>query len=156
MQPSHHLPTSIFNYIKFQNQRSAASGAGYHSITFFMFKQPPSHAQISSRPVRALIICVSTLAALWSLQAQAQATQAPIPALAASSAKAEPAAPRYSAKDLERAFNFMDSNGDGKLNRNEAARFPGVKKYFDRADTDGDGFLSRDEFDKAMNYVKSE
>ena len=115
-----------------------------------MTKQLPSHTQLSSRYPRSLILSLGTAAALLSAQAQAQTPQAPAPASIASAAKVEPAAPRYSAADLERAFNFMDSNGDGKLSREEAARFPGVTKYFDRADTDGDGFLSRDEFDKAM------
>lgn len=119
-----------------------------------MTQKPPSPFEISSRHARALILSLGITAALLSAGAQAQNPQAPVPADTASAAKAEPVAPRYSATDLERAFNFMDSDHDGKLSREEAARFPGVTKYFDRADTDGDGFLSRDEFDKAMNYVK--
>ena len=62
--------------------------------------------------------------------------------------------PGYAAGALKRAFNFMDDNHDGKISREEASRFLGVAKYFDRADTNHDGFLSRQEFDKAMNYVK--
>lgn len=64
------------------------------------------------------------------------------------------APPRYAAADLKRAFNFMDDNHDGKISREEASRFRGVAKNFDRADTNHDGFLSREEFGKAMNYVK--
>ncbi len=54
------------------------------------------------------------------------------------------------------AFNFMDSNHDGKVSREEASGFSGVAKHFDQADTDHDNFLSREEFDKAMNYVKAQ
>ena len=65
-----------------------------------------------------------------------------------------PAAPTvtyYDPKDLERAFKFMDKNGDGKVSRDEASNFRGVSKHFDEADTNKDGFLSREEFDNAMN-----
>lgn len=106
------------------------------------------------RPTRSLILSLGTVAVLLSLPAQAQNPQAAASVLPASATQAETAVPRYSTQNLERAFNFMDSNGDGQLTREEAARFRGVTKYFDRADTDGDGLLSRDEFDKAMNYVK--
>ena len=119
-----------------------------------MTHQRPSPFQISSRRARVLILSLGMATAFLSAGAQAQNPQAATPASTASAAKAEPVAPRYSATDLERAFNFMDSNHDDKLSREEAIRFPGVTKYFDRADTDADGFLSRDEFDKAMNYVK--
>ena len=77
------------------------------------------------------------------------------PALAASTAETPAAAPRYAASDLERAFNFMDANHDGKISREEASGFSGVAKHFDEADTNHDHFLSRKEFDTAMNYVKS-
>ena len=100
----------------------------------------------------------SAALALFALgSAHAQNPQTPAHAAAASAAAAAEIpspAPRYAASDLERAFNFMDSNHDGKVSREEAAGFRGVAKHFDQADTNRDGFLSRDEFDTAMNYVK--
>ena len=90
----------------------------------------------------------------WDLFAQGtQGVPAPEPAASATSASQTPA-PRYTASNLERAFNFMDANHDGQVSREEAAGFRGVARHFDQADTNHDGFLSRDEFDAAMNYVK--
>lgn len=107
-----------------------------------------------SRPAQALLLSVSMAAALLAMNAQAQAIDTPAPAAPEIPAAQAPAS-RYDASDLERAFNFMDSNHDGKLSREEAAGFRGVARHFDQADTDRDNFLSRDEFDKAMNYTKS-
>lgn len=90
--------------------------------------------------------------ALFALSAHAQGSDTAFGTVGVS--PAEPAAPRYAASDLGRAFSFMDGNGDGKVSRQEASGFRGVAKNFDRADTDKDNFLSREEFDKAMNYVK--
>lgn len=59
--------------------------------------------------------------------------------------------PRYSATDIERAFNFMDANKDRQLSRQEAAGFRQVAKYFDAADTNKDGVLSLSEFGNALN-----
>ena len=59
--------------------------------------------------------------------------------------------PRYSATDIERAFNFMDANKDRQLSRQEAAGFRQVAKYFDAADTNKDGMLSLSEFGNALN-----
>lgn len=59
--------------------------------------------------------------------------------------------PKYSAADIERAFNFMDANKDGNLSREEAAGFPNVAKHFDAADTNKDGTLSLTEFGNALN-----
>jgi EF hand len=88
-------------------------------------------------------------AALFAMRAQAQTADAP-----AAAASAEPAA-KYSAKDLERAFNFMDANKDGRISRDEAASFRNVAKYFDEADTDKDQMLSPQEFENAMNQSKA-
>ena len=96
---------------------------------------------------------ISTAALLLALSVQAQDADAPATATA-DAAPAEVSAPRYSARDLERAFGFMDGNRDGQVSRQEASGFRGVAKNFDRADTNHDGFLSREEFDAAMNYVK--
>jgi hypothetical protein len=83
------------------------------------------------------------------------ASQPAVPAsMPAPAVSAVPAGPRYSASNLQQAFNYMDANHDGKLSREEAAGFRGVAKYFDRADTNHDNFLSREEFERAMNYVK--
>ena len=61
------------------------------------------------------------------------------------------ATPRYSAKDIDRAFNFMDANQDGIISREEAARFRNVAKYFDAADTNKDNALSPGEFSSGLN-----
>ena len=59
--------------------------------------------------------------------------------------------PKYSAKDIERAFSFMDANKDGKVSRAEAAGFRNVAKHFDAADSNKDNFLSLEEFGNALN-----
>ena len=60
-----------------------------------------------------------------------------------------PAAAELSAVDreaIEAAFTRADTNGDGKLSREEAQRFPEIAARFDELDTDHDGFLSLIEF----------
>lgn len=125
-----------------------------HSMLFSTFTLFRSRLSMPS-------MFAATAAALLSLTAHAQTTEAapPAPAQAASSAPAAtasavPAPARYTASDLALAFNFMDTNHDGRISREEAASFPGVAKHFDEADTNHDNALSREEFDHAMNYVK--
>ena len=99
---------------------------------------------------------MSAAALLLALSVQAQDAGSSAAATSGASAAQVPApALRYAASDLERAFGFMDGNRDGQVSRQEASGFRGVAKNFDRADTNQDGFLSREEFDTAMNYVKS-
>ncbi len=69
-------------------------------------------------------------------------------AIAAATA-ALPAAAELSAVDreaIEAAFARADTNGDGKLSRAEAQRFPEIAARFDELDRDHDGFLSLAEF----------
>ena len=44
------------------------------------------------------------------------------------------------------AFKRADSNQDGKLSKEEAARLPAIAAKFDELDKDKDGSLSMDEF----------
>ena len=81
-----------------------------------------------------------------SAAAASQAADAPAP-----SPDAAKAPPRYSAAHIERAFNFMDTDKDRKISRDEAAGFRNVAKHFDAADTDKDGALSLGEFGNALN-----
>lgn len=133
----------------------------FSAVRFFLpFHRNPAFSVVSTLRASGSSwhVCVTRLAVgmaglLLALNVQAQNADAPATATAGAAA-AEISAPRYSASDLERAFGFMDGNGDGKVSREEASGFRGVAKNFDRADTNQDGFLSREEFDAAMNYVK--
>ena len=52
---------------------------------------------------------------------------------------------------LEAAFNRADTNGDGKLSREEAGHLPAIALRFDDLDTNKDGFLSMEEFSAILN-----
>jgi Ca2+-binding EF-hand superfamily protein len=47
---------------------------------------------------------------------------------------------------MEAAFARADTNGDGRLSREEVQRLPAIAAQFDALDEDKDGFLSLDEF----------
>ncbi len=124
-------------------------------VRFFRFFRLSACASVAVLALGAAAgLLVSTPArsadeAAASVASQPEAASMPAPAVSG-----VPAAPRYSASNLQQAFNYMDANHDGLLSRQEASGFRGVAKYFDRADTNHDNFLSRTEFERAMNYVK--
>ncbi|WP_175456096.1 EF-hand domain-containing protein [Polaromonas sp. JS666] len=124
-------------------------------------KQPTTKTlpiRAPSSPARPRMVMLGSLLALAAaaalLAAQAQAQTAEPAAAASAPAVAAPAVAKYDPKDLERAFKFMDKNGDGKVSRDEASNFRGVSKHFDEADLNKDNFLSREEFDNAMNQSR--
>ena len=60
-----------------------------------------------------------------------------------------PATAELSAVDreaIEAAFARADTDGDGRLSRDEAQRFPEIAARFDELDEDRDGYLSLVEF----------
>lgn len=128
------LSPRLSSCLKLQHIRHALLPAALAAATLWL---PMAHAQDAS-----------------SNAAETSKDSAAVSSPAATASASAVAPPRYAAADLKRAFNFMDDNHDGKISREEASRFRGVAKNFDRADTNHDGFLSRQEFDKAMNYVK--
>lgn len=66
--------------------------------------------------------------------------------LCASAAALAQTAAAPSTADLEAAFKRADTNADGKLSRDEAARLPEVAAKFDQFDADKDGMLTWAEF----------
>lgn len=54
------------------------------------------------------------------------------------------------AQEVEAAFQRADVNRDGRLTRQEAARFPVIEQNFDQIDTDRDQAISPAEFQAAL------
>lgn len=94
------------------------------------------------------------LAAAAFLVAGVHARAAAQTAVANATPVAAAAETRYAAKDIARAFSFIDANRDAKISRDEAAGFRKVAKYFDRADINKDQALSPEEFSQALNHKK--
>lgn len=49
------------------------------------------------------------------------------------------------------AFDRADTNNDGQLSAQEAAKLPAIGQRFKELDVDRNGMLSRDEFEKGAN-----
>lgn len=96
--------------------------------------------------VASVLIALTASAVLVAVIAHAQTAEPILPAQSAAVA-----APRYSAKDIDRAFVFIDANSDRLISRQEAAVFRNVARHFDAADTNKDNSLTPTEFSSALN-----
>ena len=63
----------------------------------------------------------------------------------------QPAAP---GADAAAAFKKIDTDGDGKLSKAEAAALPAISARFDELDADRDTFLSMAEFSAGLAAPK--
>lgn len=57
---------------------------------------------------------------------------------------------RSGSRSTDAAFDRADTNGDGRLSREEAEHFPVLSQRFDLIDTNRDSFISREEFNQAV------
>ena len=105
-------------------------------------------------------LAASVLLVVLTAHAQSPAPGRPAAGMQAGNGPADPTvaeaaasgiAPRYSAKDIMRAFRFIDANDDGSISRQEAASFRNVARHFARADANQDNALSHEEFSNALN-----
>ena len=119
-------------------------------------QQKTHFAGITTRSNIRLMMGMLTLtaaAALIATAAHAQTDTAAPPHAPVTPASAAPS-PKYSAQDVDRVFNYLDTNRDGKISREEAAAFKNIASHFDGADANKDNFLTHAEFDNAVNGRK--
>ena len=104
------------------------------------------------------VLLFSALAVGMVIAAHAQSSRQPSPdadkgAVAAQVVRVDAvevvAANRVLNRVLDAAFNRADTNGDGRLSREEARIFPALSQRFDQIDTHHNDFMSREEFYKA-------
>jgi hypothetical protein len=94
----------------------------------------------------------SLLAGLTSVALVAVA-QTPAPAAPAATPKPAAAPSAKDKASMEVAFSRADTNGDGKLSKDEAARMPAIAAKFEELDGNKDGSLSMDEF--SVGYMSA-
>jgi len=90
-----------------------------------------------------MLVAALTLGAAGALQAQ---TSAPPPPADSQPSAGPGASPPVTAASI--AFDRADTNKDGQLSAQEAARLPAINQRFKELDTDRNGSLSRTEFEK--------
>ncbi len=96
----------------------------------------------------ALVLLASST--VWA-QSTAPAAGGMSPSTTApAAASPAPADKPMTAKEMGVAFTKADGNKDGKLDRLEAEKFPGLSARFDQVDADGDKMVSKPELEKAM------
>lgn len=95
----------------------------------------------------------ATLALGGHFQARAQTPSAPsAPTSQSTPAPNNGAIPpnRWTREQLTRAFKRSDTDGDGRLSRQEATMWAGLSSRFDQIDANKDGSISSAEFDEAL------
>lgn len=100
--------------------------------------------------MRSLNLIAAATLAVFALGAQAQQAPAQIQKTSAA-ADEQQAASKADAASVKAAFKRADTNGDGKLSREEAAALPAVAEKFTQLDKDGDGQLSAEEFETGIS-----
>lgn len=106
-----------------------------------------------------MLFAAISLGGAGALQAQGQTSSSASPSFG----PAEKSAPspssefssgpsgRTSPQAASAAFDRADTNKDGQLSPQEAAKLPAIGQRFKELDTDKNGMLSREEFEKGAN-----
>ena len=111
-----------------------------HSTTKMSVKKPPPPMVAYYFYIAGVLVAMLAATVLVTAEAQTQDAQVTV----------APAKIRH-ARDVVRAFGFIDTNQDGKMSREEASGFRNIAKHFDAADGNKDGNLSVEEFANALN-----
>ena len=110
--------------------------------------------QLSNFESRSVFLFATLLvgAALASTVRAQASPPAPVQPTAASTQDGQSKL-RLSTAQVQQAFQHMDKNKDGSLNRAEVSVFPRIEKHFERMDTNRDGKLSPSEFEEALQQA---
>ena len=116
---------------------------------------------IADFEARSLMLFSTVLVGLVLIgTARAQAPAAGIDSAAAAVTTTTPPAAadaqsklRLSSAQVQQAFQYIDSNRDGRLSRTEVGVFPRVERYFERMDSNNDGSISPAEFETALQQA---
>ena len=94
----------------------------------------------------------ATMALSGHFQARAQIAVPSTPTSQSSPAPNSGAIPpnRWTREQLTQAYKRVDTDGDGRLSRQEASVLTGLSSRFDQIDANKDGSISSAEFDEAL------
>jgi hypothetical protein len=128
--------------------RLRCNGGLFNFKRTFCLMTPTSYFIPNFEVRSVLLLAALTIGTAFAAHAQTGGA-APAPVQAAPT-QAAPTRAAPTAQDINAAFDRADINQDGKLTKQESARFPAVEQRFDQIDSNRDQAVSREEFMAAL------
>lgn len=127
--------------------RLRCNGRLFNFKRTFCLMTPTSYFIPNFEVRSVLLLAALTIGTAFAAHAQ---TGGAAPPAQAAPVQAAPTRAAPTAQDINAAFDRADTNQDGKLTKQESARFPAVEQRFDQIDSNKDQAVSREEFMAAL------